>query len=171
MFYSFNHSANVFVLLFSDNFEVNGDLGVADNNCSYSILDSEETLTISSVTLGLSKPHKNSEKSVKTVAFHTNVKENENRKMSAAVSQKTRHDIVSDAESEEETDEPENYLYPGLYPTVFYCASQTSKPRIWCLRIVANPYPFTNKSTYYLVILYNTVINFTNGCISTVYKA
>ena len=33
-------------------------------------------------------------------------------------------------------------LFPALHATVFGCLDQKTIPRLWCLRIVANPYPF-----------------------------
>uniref|UniRef100_A0A8C6Y9N8 Calcium voltage-gated channel subunit alpha1 H n=1 Tax=Naja naja TaxID=35670 RepID=A0A8C6Y9N8_NAJNA len=44
--------------------------------------------------------------------------------------------------------------YPALAPTVFFCFSQTTRPRSWCLKLVCNPYPF---SFCMLVILLNCV--------------
>uniref|UniRef100_H2YFL7 Ion transport domain-containing protein n=1 Tax=Ciona savignyi TaxID=51511 RepID=H2YFL7_CIOSA len=32
--------------------------------------------------------------------------------------------------------------FPALYPVVLLSLKQTNLPRIWCLRMVANPYPF-----------------------------
>lgn len=33
--------------------------------------------------------------------------------------------------------------YPTLAPTVFFCFSQSTRPRSWCLKLVCNPYPFS----------------------------
>lgn len=46
-------------------------------------------------------------------------------------------DCVSE---EEEQQQP----YPALAPVAFFCLKQTTRPRNWCLRVVCNPYPFTN---------------------------
>ena len=32
--------------------------------------------------------------------------------------------------------------FPQLYPIVFHYLTQKSIPRRWCLKLVANPYPF-----------------------------
>uniref|UniRef100_A0A803KCT1 Uncharacterized protein n=1 Tax=Xenopus tropicalis TaxID=8364 RepID=A0A803KCT1_XENTR len=39
------------------------------------------------------------------------------------------------------SEEGEQVPYPALAPTVFFCLSQTTRPRNWCLRLVCNPYP------------------------------
>ncbi|CAB1429299.1 unnamed protein product [Pleuronectes platessa] len=33
--------------------------------------------------------------------------------------------------------------YPTMAPVVFFYLKQTTRPRSWCLKMVANPYPFT----------------------------
>ena len=45
----------------------------------------------------------------------------------------------SDAENNNGSQQP---LFAGLYPVVFLKLKQTTKPRIWCLKIIENPYPF-----------------------------
>uniref|UniRef100_A0A8C6Y8A3 Calcium voltage-gated channel subunit alpha1 H n=1 Tax=Naja naja TaxID=35670 RepID=A0A8C6Y8A3_NAJNA len=48
--------------------------------------------------------------------------------------------------------------YPALAPTVFFCFSQTTRPRSWCLKLVCNPYPFSFwLHVSMLVILLNCV--------------
>lgn len=37
--------------------------------------------------------------------------------------------------------------YPALASTVFFCFSQTTRPRSWCLKLVCSPYP----SSFWLV--------------------
>ncbi|KAM7371187.1 hypothetical protein PAMP_010678 [Pampus punctatissimus] len=50
----------------------------------------------------------------------------------------------------------ENLPYPTLAPVVFFYLKQTTRPRSWCLKMVCNPYPFTNRASM-LVILLNCV--------------
>jgi len=45
-------------------------------------------------------------------------------------------------DSEADLSKDERVPFPGLYPTVFLRLKQTSRPRIWCLRMIENPYPF-----------------------------
>ncbi|XP_018092078.2 voltage-dependent T-type calcium channel subunit alpha-1H isoform X2 [Xenopus laevis] len=52
------------------------------------------------------------------------------------------------------SEEGEQVPYPALAPTVFFCLSQTTRPRSWCLRLVCNPW-FEHVSM--LVILLNCV--------------
>lgn len=35
--------------------------------------------------------------------------------------------------------------HPTLAPVVFFYLKQTTPPRSWCLKLVCNPYPFTEK--------------------------
>uniref|UniRef100_A0A673APK0 Uncharacterized protein n=1 Tax=Sphaeramia orbicularis TaxID=375764 RepID=A0A673APK0_9TELE len=37
----------------------------------------------------------------------------------------------------------ESLPYPTLAPVVFFYLKQTTRPRSWCLKMVCNPYPFT----------------------------
>ncbi|XP_034046818.1 voltage-dependent T-type calcium channel subunit alpha-1I isoform X2 [Thalassophryne amazonica] len=52
------------------------------------------------------------------------------------------------------SEEENQQLYPALAPVVFFCLTQTTRPRNWCLRIVCNPW-FEHVSV--LVILLNCV--------------
>ncbi|CAL8307366.1 unnamed protein product [Boreogadus saida] len=36
----------------------------------------------------------------------------------------------------------ETLPYPTMAPVVFFYLKQTTRPRSWCLQMVANPYPF-----------------------------
>ncbi|XP_078486170.1 uncharacterized protein LOC144744697 [Ciona intestinalis] len=51
----------------------------------------------------------------------------------------SKKDGSEDEDSGRSYEEP---LFPALYPVVLLSLKQTSVPRIWCLRMVANPYPF-----------------------------
>uniref|UniRef100_F6SKF5 Ion transport domain-containing protein n=1 Tax=Ciona intestinalis TaxID=7719 RepID=F6SKF5_CIOIN len=50
----------------------------------------------------------------------------------------------------------EGPLFPALYPVVLLSLKQTSVPRIWCLRMVANPFTWFERVSM-LVILINCV--------------
>ena len=45
-------------------------------------------------------------------------------------------------DSEADSSKEEKVPFPGLYPVVFIRLKQTTRPRIWCLRMIENPYPF-----------------------------
>ena len=49
---------------------------------------------------------------------------------------------LSLADSDTDTNREEKVPFSGLYPVVFICLKQTTRPRIWCLRMIENPYPF-----------------------------
>ena len=40
----------------------------------------------------------------------------------------------------------ETLPYPTMAPVVFFYLKQTTRPRSWCLQLVANPYPFFRNS-------------------------
>ena len=50
----------------------------------------------------------------------------------------------NDNKGQEEDDE--DLLFPGFVPKAFYCLTQTSKPRYWCLKLLQWPYPFNKFS-------------------------
>ena len=50
----------------------------------------------------------------------------------------------NDNKGQEEDDE--DLLFPGFVPKAFYCLTQTSKPRYWCLKLITWPYPFNKFS-------------------------
>ncbi|ELU02190.1 hypothetical protein CAPTEDRAFT_89566 [Capitella teleta] len=57
-------------------------------------------------------------------------------------------------DDDEEAEDEEELPYPGFVKTAYYCMSQTTQPRKYCLRLVTWPYPFRISMT---VILLNCV--------------
>lgn len=45
-------------------------------------------------------------------------------------------------DDDEEAEDEEELPYPGFVKTAYYCMSQTTQPRKYCLRLVTWPYPF-----------------------------
>ena len=75
---------------------------------------------------------------VKSVAFR--VDGDGEQRHHAAVAQQIEDDSMTNTLTSSGKNQGE--FFPGLHPVVFGCLRQTSVPRIWFLRIVANPYPF-----------------------------
>jgi len=71
----------------------------------------------------------------KTVAFEPQRREDG----SAAEVQEA---LLRGSESSECLEPRNTLLFPGLYPVVCCSLKQTSFPRLWCLKMVSNPYPF-----------------------------
>ena len=76
---------------------------------------------------------------VKSVAFRVDG-DGEQRHHAAVASQQIEDDSMTNTLTSSGKNQGE--FFPGLHPVVFGCLRQTSVPRIWFLRIVANPYPF-----------------------------
>lgn len=51
-----------------------------------------------------------------------------------------------DEEVEEEEDPALQLPYPGFIPVSLKYLDQTSRPRSWCLRMITNPYPLSDKN-------------------------
>ncbi len=65
----------------------------------------------------------------------------ESRQASAGQNSKPQDPAhLGDEDEEEEDEEPR--LFPGFIPTAFYCLKQTTRPRLWCLKLITWPYPF-----------------------------
>ena len=75
---------------------------------------------------------------VKSVAFRVDGDDEQRHQASATVEDNSMTDTGTFTSSGKAQGE----FFPGLHPMVFGCMGQTSFPRIWFLRIVANPYPF-----------------------------
>ena len=50
-----------------------------------------------------------------------------------------RRTSIPDSDTDASRDK--QVLFSGLYPVVMVGLKQTTRPRIWCLRMIENPYP------------------------------
>lgn len=59
----------------------------------------------------------------------------------------------SDNNSYEDNSSSENSIlpYPGFVEYSLKYLRQDSKPRIWCLKLITNPYPFSLRKTYFII--------------------
>lgn len=55
-----------------------------------------------------------------------------------------RPDGASAAVEDASASGEETLPYPDMAPVVFFYLKQTTRPRSWCLKMVNNPYPFTD---------------------------
>ena len=58
-------------------------------------------------------------------------------------------DEEEEDDDDDDDDEEEDLPYPGFIPIALKYLDQNTRPRNWCLRMITNPYPFTNLFFFY----------------------